>query len=88
MTTYNWKFVEDSRTSKQTGKITKKLTFYLCVGNRVLRDTQDMTAAQRAEETLLEKHDFEGPTIKEFWQEQLDCLNSGNPESFVKKYQE
>lgn len=77
MANYQWRFVEDSRSNKTTGKMVKKLTFYLCIGNKPVKETSDMSTALYAEKMLLEKGDsIDGNTIEEFWDEQLSWINN------------
>ena len=86
MTIYNWKFVTEKRTVKSTGKTTRKLTFWLCYGNRALKHTTDANAALKAEERLLETgHKIEGPTIEDFFYEQLQKIDSGLGDRFIYK---
>lgn len=86
MTTHNWKFVESKRTVKSTGKMAKKLTFWLCIGNRALRSTTDANVALKTEERLLESgHKIQYPWIADFFDEQLEKINSGLGDKFIYK---
>lgn len=83
MTTYNWVFVEDSRSNKTTGKITKKRSYYLCINNRPVKETKDINAALCAERTLLDNGDIiNGHTVDELWNEQLAWANGGYANGF------
>lgn len=52
---YQWVYVEQTRTMKATGKITKHLTIYLCKDGKVLKEGGDINSAYQYEREQEEK---------------------------------
>lgn len=86
MTVFNWQFVQHTRSNKKTGQTYSKLVIWLCKGNKPLRNTQDIINALKAEERLIEDgHTIDGPTIAQFYDDQLDKYNSSDPSQYKDK---
>lgn len=78
---YNWKFVESIRTAKKTGVIAKSLKIYLCIGNKVLRESE-MNSALHFEREEIEKGNTFENSMNDFLSDQQMKMNSPNPEKY------